>query len=246
MQMICALLVFQTPDLPAPLDDLSPWLDQPMAVRHEVFARYMDQRHRRFIKTHSPLTDIAIAPHVTYIVVGRSPLDAAISHYHQANNVSRGEDADFRHDDTPRDWLLNWIAAAPASPVEAASLFGVLRHISDAWERRDARNVVLMHYQELSADLEGQMRYLASRLGITVSEELWPGLVKAATFEQMRASADRIRPLGDMLKDKAAFFRKGGSGSGAELLTAEELASYHARVAQVAQPDLLAWLHRPG
>ena len=26
-QMICALLVFQTPDLPAPLDTLSPWLD---------------------------------------------------------------------------------------------------------------------------------------------------------------------------------------------------------------------------
>jgi aryl sulfotransferase len=27
MQMICALLVFQTPDLPAPLPELSPWLD---------------------------------------------------------------------------------------------------------------------------------------------------------------------------------------------------------------------------
>ena len=28
MQMICALLVFQTPDLPAPLGDLSPWVDR--------------------------------------------------------------------------------------------------------------------------------------------------------------------------------------------------------------------------
>ena len=27
LQMICALLVFQTPDLPAPLGELSPWLD---------------------------------------------------------------------------------------------------------------------------------------------------------------------------------------------------------------------------
>lgn len=27
MQMICALLVFQTPDLPAPLAELSPWME---------------------------------------------------------------------------------------------------------------------------------------------------------------------------------------------------------------------------
>jgi len=26
MQMICALLIFQTPELPAPLAQLSPWL----------------------------------------------------------------------------------------------------------------------------------------------------------------------------------------------------------------------------
>src|SRR5262245_61179443 len=29
MQMICALLIFQTPDLPDPLWQLSPWLDSP-------------------------------------------------------------------------------------------------------------------------------------------------------------------------------------------------------------------------
>ncbi len=28
MQMVCALLVFQTPDLPAPLGEMSPWLDR--------------------------------------------------------------------------------------------------------------------------------------------------------------------------------------------------------------------------
>ena len=40
------------------------------------------------------------------------------------------------------------------------------------------------------------------------------------------------------------FVRRGRSGSGRELLTAGELASYYQRTARLAPPDLLAWLHR--
>jgi hypothetical protein len=32
VQMICALLIFQTPELPAPLARLSPWLDHRIAL----------------------------------------------------------------------------------------------------------------------------------------------------------------------------------------------------------------------
>ena len=38
--MICALLVFQTPDLPAPLGELSPWLDWLVEPQDELFARW--------------------------------------------------------------------------------------------------------------------------------------------------------------------------------------------------------------
>ena len=243
MQMICALLVFQTPDLPASLDDLSPWLNQPSATRHGVFEKYIAQQHRRFIKSHNPLSDIPIVSQVTYIVVGRHPLDVAVSRYFQRSRYFRDRDASHRHDYTSRRWLLEWIAEESPS-VYSNTLLGTLRHISDAWERRDEPNIVLTHYGDLSADLEGQMRYLATRLGITVSEPLWPRLVQAATFEQMRAAAERIQPLGDTFKDHAAFFRRGSSGSGAELLTAAELAGYYARVARILEPDVLAWLHR--
>ena len=37
--MICALLVFQTPDLPVPLLELSPWLDWLITPREQVYAR---------------------------------------------------------------------------------------------------------------------------------------------------------------------------------------------------------------
>jgi aryl sulfotransferase len=75
----------------------------------------------------------------------------------------------------------------------------------------------------------------------------WPGLVRAATFEQMRAGADAIIGLPGILKSSAAFFRRGTSGAGREQLSAGELAGYHERAAQLAPPDLLSWLHRaPG
>ena len=76
MQMICALLVFQTSDLPAPLADLSPWLDWLGEPRAEVYARLAAQEHRRFIKTHTPLDGIPLDSRATYIVVGR-PIIAA-------------------------------------------------------------------------------------------------------------------------------------------------------------------------
>ena len=75
MQMICALLVFQTPAFPQPLADLSPWLDWLITPEAEVYARLAAQRHRRIIKTHTPLDGLPIDPGVTYIVVARDPLD---------------------------------------------------------------------------------------------------------------------------------------------------------------------------
>src|SRR3978361_433984 len=89
MQMVCALLVFQSSDLPAPLSALSPWLDWLVTPWEEVSPRLAAQRHRRFIKTHTPLDGIPFDPRVTYIVVARHPLDAAVSLYHQGDNLDR-------------------------------------------------------------------------------------------------------------------------------------------------------------
>ncbi len=89
MQMICALLVFQTPELPAPLSQLSPWLDWLVVPQRQVYAELAAQRHRRFIKTHTPLDGVPIEPQVSYIVVARHPLDMAVSLYHQGDNIDR-------------------------------------------------------------------------------------------------------------------------------------------------------------
>ncbi len=88
------------------------------------------------------------------------------------------------------------------------------------------------------------MRRLAVRLGITVPPAAWPGLVRAATFEEMRAGAGRIIGPPGVLKSSAAFFRRGTSGAGREELSAAEFADYERRAAELAPPDLLRWLHR--
>ncbi len=69
-QMICALLVFQTADLPAPLTALSPWLDMRVRPVSEVRDHLDAQHHRRFIKTHTPLDGLPADPRATYLVVG--------------------------------------------------------------------------------------------------------------------------------------------------------------------------------
>jgi aryl sulfotransferase len=259
VQMICALLIFQTPDLPAPLSKLSPWLDWNGVSRHEVYAQLASQEHRRFIKTHSPLKEILkeipADSRVTYIVVARHPLDAMISLYYQNDNFAYGgrrplggpPEPDRHQPPTPREWLIrkliNYEASRSVDESNRTELTDIMLHLSDAWARRGEPNVALLHYEDLSADLEGQMRGLAARLGVTVPDPTWPDLVNAATFGQMRATADRLQPVG-MLKNNTAFFRRGISGSGPELLTSDELARYHARTARLAPADLLTWLHR--
>lgn len=250
MQMICALLVFGTPDIPASLPDLSPWLDQVITPRDAVYGRLAAQRHRRIMKTHRPVNEIPLDPRATYIVVARQPLDCAVSTYyyfgHDRSNARPMDLVDHidpgRRPSLPiREWLVRWIDAEPPYP-QLTSLPGVIGHLSAAWARRESPNVVLIRYEDLCADLESNMRYLAARLGFKVPDVAWPGLVKAATFEQMRAAARRLQPT--EAARGADFFRRGTSGSGREVLAPADLDRYIARLARLAPSELLTWLHR--
>jgi len=247
--------VFQRPAPPAPLAQLSPWLDHLVTPRDEVFARLGAQQHRRFIKTHTPLDGVPVDPRATYIVVARHPLDMAVSLYHQGDNLNRARIRELLGAPEPtgpepprrslHDWLVDWTASTADPQAEMDSLPGVLWHLADAWARRDQPHVLLVHYQDLVDDLPGEMRRIADRLGIAVPDEVWPELVRAATFEQMRGDAQRLVPNPNgILLDSSAFFRRGSSGAGREVLDADEFARYQARTAELAPADLLAWLHR--
>ena len=254
VQMICLLLVFGRPELPDRLGALSPWLDHLVTPKDVLFEHLAAQQHRRVIKTHTPLDGVPLEDGVTYIVVGRHPLDAAVSLYHHGNNLDRARIRELTgapEPDTPpaprpplHEWLVGFVEWDGDPREWLDTLPGQMLHLRDAWGRRPDPNVVLVHYDDLLADLDGSMRFLASRLGIAVDEAVWPELVHAAGFEAMQALSATVAPetLG-ILKDPAAFFRHGTSGDGAALLTPAELARYHERVATLAPPDLLAWVH---
>ena len=265
-QMICALLVLQEPELPFPLDTLSPWIDMVTRARAEVFADLAAQTHRRFIKTHTPLDGIPNDPTVTYICVGRDPRDVALSMDHHIDNMDVGAFLEAReraatidgielgplHPPPPRpngqrDRFWQWVDdETPSARSGGVSLRFTVEHLQTFRNAGDDLDVVFLHYDDLKADLEGQMRELAAHLEIEVDEDRWPRLVQAATFESMRSRADTTVPAGgrEHWIDPAAFFSRGTSGQWRDLLDDADLARYAARVRALASDDLVEWVHR--
>jgi aryl sulfotransferase len=267
MQMICALVVFQRTSFDRSLDLISPWLDMLTRERDDVVADLEAQTHRRFIKTHTPLDGLPYDERVTYIVVGRDPRDVAFSwDNHRANMdfeallgaraaaVGLDDLAELFPDGPPPDqpdseierfWL--WVDDdTPPAESGVGGLISMMNHLTTFWSVRDRPNVVLFHYDDLKSDLEGEMRRLAAHLGISVREDLWPELVAAATFEQMRAGADRIAPdtTHAIWQSNEEFFHCGTSGQWQALIDEEGLRRYYERVAELAAPDLIRWVHR--
>ncbi|MFZ0664299.1 MAG: sulfotransferase domain-containing protein [Acidimicrobiales bacterium] len=254
VQMICALLIFQSPDLPARLSEISPWLDWLIVPRSEVYARLAAQDHRRFIKTHTPLDGVPIDSKATYIVTGRHPLDMAVSLYHQGANIDRDRlrqltggpepTAPTRQRPEVTEWLVSWIDKDSDPRESPDSLPGVMWHLSDAWARRHEPNILLLHYADLLRDLEAEMRRMAEHLKILVPEDRWPSLVAAATFDGMRLRSEVTVPdPSGIFIDRAAFFRGGRSGDGSALLNNEQIDRYHRTASKLAPPDMLEWLH---
>jgi hypothetical protein len=270
LQMICALLVLQEPQLPAPLTVLSPWIDvqtEPVAAVHAALEQ---QTHRRFIKTHTPLDGIPHRDGVTYVTVGRDPRDVAVSWDHHVDNMNLqrvlgarveavgADDIEEIMQETgprsldrpanPRERFWAWVDKDAPPTVDPMSLAGLLHHLRTFWDRSDEVNVVLLHYADLQADLEGQMRALAARLGIVVDDSRWPALVDAATFDSMRGRATELAPqvkIDGFWHDPSQFFHAGSSGQWHEVLTEADMARYEARVRALVPADLAAWVHRP-
>lgn len=260
VQMLCALLIFDGPDFPAPLEQMSPWLDAYFRPLPEVNASLAAQRHRRIIKTHTPLDGLPIHAGVTYLVVGRDPRDVAVSYMYHVANLDFGRFLELRAaaigDDAldelpmrrlsphnPAGWFHDF--STEASPGTPPTLASVLHHLNSGWQRQDAPNVALLHYADLTTDLAGEILRLAAILGIVCTPERARDLAQEASLERMRARASSIAPSASQgpWKDVSAFFRHGGCGEWRALFAASDLAAYDARVAEHVGPDLAAWVH---
>lgn len=261
-QMICAELIFQTPHFDQPLAKLSPYLDSLTNDRDELVAVLEAQTHRRFIKTHTPLDGLPLDDRVSYICIGRDPRDVGFSWAAHNTNVNLGAlFAVLQKKDGLDDLLPEEPQPSPASEMELfwqwvegtvpvtqslASLAALFHHLRTFWPARaGASNLILIHYDDLQADLKAQMRYLAERLGIQVPEQRWPELVSGAQFHQMRRRAKELAPnTGAFLHDNTKFFRRGTSGQWREHLNQNDLLRYNLRIAELDDPQIARWAHR--
>jgi len=260
VQMLCALLIFDGPDLSAPLDELSPWLDMCNQSIESVRTKLAKQSHRRFIKTHTPLDGIPVRENVTYVVVGRDPRDVAVSYEHHRANMDFEHFLDLRAQVMGTDGQEEFGPSQPDSddPAErfrqfvrsdslfgAPSLAGVLHHMQTAWQHRRAGNVVLLHYADLTAALPLETRRLAAALGIPLTEIRASALAREASLDRMRARAGELAPESsrENWKDVSAFFRAGGFGEWRERMDEQLAAEYNARVAALVPADVAAWTH---
>ena len=259
-QRLVSLVVFDGPDLPGPLPMISPWLDLTVRPVEEVVAALDAQRHRRFIKTHTPLDGLVLDDRVTYIGVGRDPRDAAVSMLmdqhrmralHQVTGP-RGErfappGLDFAGEFTPLDVLRKWVDG-PIVPTEGiASLATILHHYGSVWSRRHLPNVAAFHYADYRRDLVGEIERLAEVLGVGVGRCRAEELAAHATLDAMRAHAGELAPEAGggvrIWQKDEPFFRAGGRGEWREIFTEAEHRRYPDRAARLAPPDLLAWAH---
>lgn len=78
LQAIVAHLVFDG-DLPAPLSDLSPWLEANYHDLDTLAQTLGQQRHRRFIKSHLPLDALPWDPQRRFLYIARDGRDVVMS-----------------------------------------------------------------------------------------------------------------------------------------------------------------------
>jgi hypothetical protein len=262
MQMLCALLVFQTPHLDRPLTEISPWLDQSTAPIEAVRTLLDAQQHRRLIKTHTPFDGLPVDDRVTYVCVGRDPRDVALSMGHHWDNLDMGnvlrlrqqavgdedltpfiEQLQARPDDA-RARFRWWVDNDDAVTSTASSLRTVVHHVDTFWTQRNRDNVALFHYSDLERDLTGEMRRLAETLGIAIATDRVEELVDAARFDAMRSRAHELAPGSDVgiFRDLESFFHAGHSGQWQAFASPDDLAHYDARLHELASPEISAWL----
>jgi aryl sulfotransferase len=253
MQTIVGMLVLDRVDLGAPISTLSPWLDMLIYTDEEMFHLLEEQRHRRFIKTHTPLDGVPHLSSVTYIAVIRHPLDVALSYRDHDKNLDSDRLVELRtaaagpddsedrlFDDEPEapDAYLRWFIDNEIEPKGSGpyGLADYCNQVRTYWDARGDLNVHLFHYTDLWNDRESEMRRVAAALGVTVAEERWPTFVEAAGLDSMRSRADDTVPetQAGIWHSPEEFFRVGGMRDWASLLDSRDITHFNERLGDLA------------
>lgn len=259
-QRIVSLLVLQT-TAPQPVMEVSPWIDRRSAEPVDAVLARVDARgHRRFLKSHLPLDGLPFHDEVRYIHVARDGRDACLSYHHHWSGLSAATLEALDRIGMADEGIGRLYPRAPADPAvhfhrwltrgvipgdkDGSPMMSFFHGERTWWGARRRSNVLLVHYNDLKADLAGEMRRVADFLSIPVAPGLWPDLVAAARFEAMRRDGDAL--MGSVAKSfvggASHFFHKGTNGRWRGVFREEDLALYAAKVEAMLPPACARWI----
>jgi aryl sulfotransferase len=116
------------------------------------------------------------------------------------------------------------------------------KHVASFWEHFGEVNVLFVHYNDMQADLEGEMRRVAAFLDIDVAEARWPRAVERCTFTSMKLRADEIGDFeSHFIGGAESFLYKGTNGRWQDVLTSDELALFDQRCQELLTPPAVEW-----
>jgi len=230
--------------------EMSPWLDLRVPPKAEKLAAVAAQTHRRFLKTHLPVDALVYSPRAKYLYVGRDGRDVVWSmHNHHANGNALFYEA---LNDTPgrvgppigrppasvQDYFLEWLER------DGHPFWPFWENVRAWWAIRNLPNLLLLHFDELKADLPGSMRRIAAFLGIEIDEARFPAIVEHCGFAHMKAHAAKAAPLGGVFWDGGAgtFINKGTNGRWRDTLTAEDCRRYDETARRELGEECAHWL----
>ena len=263
--MICALLILQEPELPLPLDTLSPWIDMVTRARTDVFADLEAQTHHRFIKTHTPLDGIPSDPAVTYPHLRRAgPADVGLSMGRDIGNTEFGAFLSQREraaaiDGTEpgplrpprprpggeRDRFWQWADDETPSTQVGSSLRRTAEHLETFRDAAGDLDVVYLHYDDLKAAWRGRCgRWPRASASTSASTDgpAWSRRRRSSRCQQGRTTVPGGGP--EHWTDPAAFFRRGTSGQWRGLLDDAWPRPVRRARAALASGDFVEWVNR--
>jgi aryl sulfotransferase len=252
MQQIVSQLIFGGRE-DIDVHRLSPWYEL-RVLPEEVRAAVAAQTHRRFLKTHLPVDALVFSPQARYIYIARDGRDAAWSFHNHHHN---GNDEYFRLYNSGLPEGFPVLVRGTADPYEfyrqwfdgnGAPIWPFWEHIRSWWAVRGLPNVILIHFNDLKADLAGGIGRIADFLAIDLDDAALARAVEHSSFGYMKAHAASMAPRGGALWNGGAetFINKGSNGRWRDRLTPGDVTAYEQRAVAELGPDCARWLAEGG
>jgi hypothetical protein len=193
------------------ITQVSPHLE-PMFGRRRIVS---DLPAPRVVKSHLQYAWMPRGPG-RYIYVIRDGKDVAISLFY---HLQKG-----------RGYLLPFSTFFPsflAGKVTSGSWF---THVAGWLANEHRLNVLVVHYEDLIANLEGEVRRVARFCNVPIVEAELPEILRHCSFEFMQEHESRFSPDGALPKHvqpATRFIRKGEIGDGLRHLDGAALSAYN-------------------